>query len=110
MADATAGLLDWVQRQPNAVHERGLSEEELAVAEQAFRIEFPPLWRSVLAEVLLLDGSDRQNKRAWPDWPDWRLRNLEQVQQRVAAPVEGLLSTWSTTTSGGSRGERRPTI
>lgn len=75
-----ADLVEWVRTRPDCRVEPGLGDEELARAEETFRIAFPPLWRQVLAEVHPMG----------PAYPDWRRRG-DATGDVVEAPYEGLL-------------------
>ncbi|MGI8678392.1 MAG: hypothetical protein ACR2LX_06860 [Jatrophihabitans sp.] len=85
-ADVDA-LVRWLGSQDCQL-EPGLSDEELARAEEHFELIFSPLWRAVLSRVhpVDIDGSSRR-----AGYPDWRSRNQLAVRTLVERPVEGLL-------------------
>jgi hypothetical protein len=83
-------LVEWVRARPAAVLEPGLSAAELAAAEAAYGVTFPPLWRAVLARVHPVDPPGSRPGRP-PSWPDWRQRDPDGLRHLVDGPVDGLL-------------------
>jgi hypothetical protein len=61
--------------------EPGLTEAELAAAEERFGFEFADDHRALLTEVL----------PTGPTWPDWRAGDPETLHKQVDWPVDGVL-------------------
>jgi hypothetical protein len=78
--DGAEALLGWAHRQ-GAVIGAGLDDDELAAAEAAYGVTFPPLWRRTLA--LGLPAGER--------WPRWRDLDDDTTCAQVGWPVRGVL-------------------
>jgi hypothetical protein len=92
---AVEPLVAWLRAQPDCRLEDGLSAGELDRVEQHFGIQFPPLWREVLARVdpipLPKPPRGKDGVLRWTAYPDWRLRDEAGTRDLIDAPVSGLL-------------------
>ncbi|WP_316769620.1 hypothetical protein [Streptomyces sasae] len=61
---------------------RGMSERELDLIEERWKFQFAPDHRTLLSEGLPTGN---------PSWPDWRDGSPEDLAERLAWPVDGVL-------------------